>query len=69
MHNKTLLDDLTSTLSAVKNDSKTDQFISEDLITLLIVQDALLMNINGLNMSHLLMIIITLCLQASWIRE
>jgi len=69
MHDKRLLDDLTSTLSAVKNDSKTDQFISEDLITLLIVQDALLMNINGLNMSHLLMIIITLCLQASWIRE
>ena len=69
MHDKRLLDDLTSTLSAVKNDSKTDQFISEDLITLLIVQDALLMNINGLNMSHLLMIIITLCLQVSWIRE
>ena len=69
MHDKTLLDDLTSTLSAMKNDSKTDQFISKDLITLLIIQDALLMNINGLNMSHLLIIIITLCLQASWIRE
>ena len=69
MHDKTLLDDLTSTLSAMKNDSKTDQFISKDLITLLIIQDALLMNINGLNMSHLLIIIITLYLQASWIRE